>query len=211
MSPPAFLVPETWVTLVGKSLLKDCLGRQHGDMAGRFSKPGLQALVQAPDCLTCRNQSQEAMKPCVVEVFFIHSKLKIHIVICTYQTTLWKWFQLVWFSGWLDLEDSIKALLPETPTRGASGQRERRPMGRAEAQWSRRFPGGVPTYTACKHPHGLAVVPRAWRILNYVLSGDVESPWCKLRLLSERVGTWTASQSPALRAGFNDITSRAPS
>lgn len=110
-----------------------------------------------------------------------------------------------------DLEGSIKALPPATPTRRTSGQRERRPVGRAEAQWSQRFPRSVLIYTARKHPHGLAVVPSAWRILNYVLSGEVESPWCKLRLLSEHVGAWTASQSPALRAGFNDTTSRAPS
>ena len=110
-----------------------------------------------------------------------------------------------------DLEGSIKALPPATPTRRTSGQRERRPVGRAEAQWSQRFPRSVLIYTARKHPHGLAVVPSAWRILNYVLSGEVESPWCKLRLLSEHVGAWTASQSPALRAGFSDTTSRAPS
>lgn len=109
------------------------------------------------------------------------------------------------------MEGSIKALPPATPIRGTGGQRERRPVRRAEAQWSQRFPRGGPIYTARKHLHGLAIVPSAWRILNYVLSGEAESPWCELRLLSERVGTWTASQSPALRAGFNDITSRAPS
>lgn len=95
------------------------------------------------------------------------------------------------------------------PTRGASGQRKRLPVGRQKLSRA-RFPGGVQTDTACKHPHGLAVVCSVCRSLNYVLSGKAASPWCKLRPHSEHVRTQIASPIPGLRAGLDDITSRAP-
>lgn len=108
---------------------------------------------------------------------------------------MWKWFLISFLrvttgrgagSAW-----GSAPATKRTWWQGKSGQ-----WGGRRSSVEPRFPRGGPIYTARKH-HGLAIVPSAWRILNYVLSGEAGSPWCELRLLSGRVGTWTASQSPA--------------
>lgn len=54
------------MALVRKSLgLDEGIGREQRDVAGRFSEPGSQALVQAPDCIIYRKQ-HKPMKSCVV-------------------------------------------------------------------------------------------------------------------------------------------------
>ena len=54
------------MALVRKSLgLDEGIGREQRDVAGRFSEPGSQALVQAPDCIIYRKQLKP-MKSCVV-------------------------------------------------------------------------------------------------------------------------------------------------
>ena len=70
------------------------------------------------------------------------------------------------------MEGGIKALLPACPqeepvARGRGCQWGRQKLSRA------RFPGGVQMIdTACRHPHGPAVVCSVCRSLNYVLSGE---------------------------------------
>lgn len=88
------------------------------------------AWVQAPACLTCRNQTHKMVKAYVVGGLFIHNKLET-----CYNLHMAK---LLWRSGFNLLGPWKVALRPycpppsSTPTPGTSGQKERLPVGRAE-------------------------------------------------------------------------------
>lgn len=147
------------------------------------------ALVQAPACLTCRNQTHKMVKACVVGGLFIHNKLET-----CYNLHMAK---LLWRSGFNLLGPWKVALRPYCPPPSSTPLQE--PVARRRGcQWGGQkftrasFPGGVQKDTACKYLHGLAIVPSVRKCLNYVLAGKAANPLCKLRPLTERVGTWTA-------------------